>query len=116
MLIHIEVEAEHRATFAARMAEYYMLLRLRRRLPVMPIVVYLAPGAGGLVQEVYTEAIFDHEVLRFTYDAIGLPDLQAEDYVAARQSAGTRSERVDAAGACREAGAEAAGDPAGIAE
>ncbi len=81
ILIHLEVQAERRSHFAARMSEYYMLLRLRRRLPVLPIVVYLVAGAGGLTREVHTEAVFDTTVLRFEYEAVGLPDLEAEDYV-----------------------------------
>jgi hypothetical protein len=54
--------------------------RLRHRLLVFPVVVYLVPGAGGLTQEIYTETLFEREVLRFRYDAIGLPDLSADDY------------------------------------
>jgi len=47
---------------------------------VLPIVVYLVPGAGGLTQETHTEVVFDRTVLRFEYDAVGLPDLEAEEY------------------------------------
>ena len=81
ILIHLEVQSERRGNFPARMSEYYMLLRLRRRLPVMPIVVYLVPGAGGLTQETHTETVFDRTVLRFEYEAVGVPDLEAEDYL-----------------------------------
>jgi len=49
ILTHIEVEVRRRSTFAERMHEYYMMLKLRHRLPILPIVVYLSPGAGGLV-------------------------------------------------------------------
>jgi hypothetical protein len=80
ILVHLEVQAERRSVFPFRMCEYYMLLRLRHRLPVFPVVVYLAPGAGGLVRETYTESLFDEEILRFHYHAIGLPDLSADDY------------------------------------
>ena len=48
ILIHIEVQARRGREFGARMAEYYMLLRLRHRLPVLPIVLYLERGASGL--------------------------------------------------------------------
>jgi hypothetical protein len=63
------------------MSEYYSLLRLRWRLPVLPVVVYLAPGAGGITQECHVERLWDRETLRFRYDAIGLPDLSAEEYL-----------------------------------
>lgn len=46
VLIHIEVEAWRRGTFPARMHEYYMMLRLRHRVPVLPIAIFLSPGAG----------------------------------------------------------------------
>src|SRR5207302_742646 len=40
VLIHVEVESGRRP-MGARMHEYYMLLRLRLRLPVLPVVIYL---------------------------------------------------------------------------
>jgi len=53
VLIHVEVQSERRGDVPYRMWEYYSLLRLRKKLPVFPIVVFLAPGAGGLVSEGY---------------------------------------------------------------
>ncbi|HLJ57637.1 MAG TPA: hypothetical protein VKT77_21560 [Chthonomonadaceae bacterium] len=50
ILTHIEVEAERRGSFAERMHEYYMLLKLRHRRLIFPIVLYLSPGAGGLTK------------------------------------------------------------------
>jgi hypothetical protein len=81
ILVHIEIQADHRSSFPARMSEYYMLFRLRHQLPVLPIVIYLSPGAGGLTQETHTEIVFDRTVLRFTYDAVGLPDMEADEYL-----------------------------------
>ena len=81
VLIHIEVQATRATDVPARMSEYYSLLRLRWRLPVLPVVVYLAPGAGGITQECHVERLWDRETLRFRYDAIGLPDLSAEEYL-----------------------------------
>ena len=57
-----------------------MMLKLRHRVPVYPIVVYLAPGAGGLTAEQHEERVFDEQVDLFTYRAVGLPDLLADDY------------------------------------
>jgi hypothetical protein len=79
--LHLEVEAERRRTFPHRMFEYYALLRLRRKSPVFPVVVYLSPGAGGLTQETYTETLFGREILTFRYECVGLPDLSADDYL-----------------------------------
>jgi hypothetical protein len=80
ILIHIEVESSRRGTFPARMFEYYMLLRLRYRIDVLPVVIYLAPGAGGVTWETHAEGVFGEKTMRFRYRAVGLPDLNAADY------------------------------------
>ncbi|HLK56051.1 MAG TPA: DUF4351 domain-containing protein [Chthonomonadaceae bacterium] len=82
ILTHIEVESDRTGDFPPRMSEYYMMLRLRRRLPVYPIVVYLSPGAGGITTERYEERVFDQLINLLIYQAVGLPDLQADDYLA----------------------------------
>src|SRR5262249_29731349 len=63
------------------MWEYYSLLRRRLKLPVFPVVVHLAPGAGGLTTETYREGLFGRETLLHAYDVVGLPDLSADDYL-----------------------------------
>jgi hypothetical protein len=80
ILIHIEVESSRRGTFPQRMFEYYLLLRMRYGLPILPVVVYLAPGAGGVTWERYDEGVFGEKTVRFRYRAVGLPDLNAADY------------------------------------
>ena len=80
ILTHIEVEARRRTGFPLRLFEYYMMLRLRHRLPTYPIVIYLSSGAGGLTAERHEELVFDEQVALFTYRAVGLPDLLADDY------------------------------------
>ena len=57
-----------------------MLFRLRHRLRVLPIAVFLSPGAGGLTRERYIEETFEEEIATFSYRAVGLPDLDADDY------------------------------------
>jgi len=81
ILTHIEVEARRRSEILARMHEYYMMLRLRYRLPILPIVIYLSPGAGGLVEEQVEDKVFERQVNLFTFQAVGLPDLSADDYI-----------------------------------
>lgn len=81
VLIHVEVQAQRRSDFPYRMWEYYSLLRLRHRIPVFPIAIYLSPGAGGLTTESYTEALFTRDILRFQFEVIGLPDLSFTEYV-----------------------------------
>jgi hypothetical protein len=81
LLIHCEIQAKREREFPYRMFEYYALLRLRHQLPVYPMVLYLTPGTDGLHKETYTEQVFDEEILRFGYHAIGLPDLSADEYL-----------------------------------
>ena len=80
ILTHIEVESRRRAVLPERMHEYYKLLSLRHRVPIYPIVVYLAAGAGGLTAEQHEERVFGEQIALFTYRAVGLPDLLADDY------------------------------------
>jgi hypothetical protein len=80
VLVHTEVEGRRHSVIRSRMFEYYALLRWRFKLPVFPIVLYLSPGAGGLVTEQYVESLFGRDVTVFTYSAVGLPDLQSDDY------------------------------------
>jgi hypothetical protein len=81
ILTHIEVQAWRRGTFPARMHTYYMMLYLRHRVPVLPIAIFLSPGAGGLTEEHHYERVFDRQVVHFTYSAVGLPDMEADDYL-----------------------------------
>jgi hypothetical protein len=67
ILVHVEVESRRRRALAARMLEYYMLLRLRFRLPVFPVVLYLERGAGGLGFGRHQERLFGETVLTFGY-------------------------------------------------
>lgn len=81
IIVHVEVESQRRpAEFPGRMFEYYMLFRLRYRLPVFPVVVYLSPGAGGLTQEQHREELFGVPVCTFEYSVIGLPDMEADAF------------------------------------
>jgi hypothetical protein len=79
ILVHVEVQAQRGGDFPPRMFEYYVLLRLRYKMPVFPVVVYLTPGAGGLTEETHTETLFGNTILTFRYQCVGLPDLSADD-------------------------------------
>lgn len=50
-------------------------------MPVFPIVVYLAPGTGGLGRGQYEQRLFGTDILTFRYGVVGLPDLFADDYL-----------------------------------
>ena len=81
VLIHVETQSVRRSEVRFRMFEYYMLLRLRYKLPVFPIVLYIVPETGGITYETYVESLFGSDILTFTYAAVGLPELKAEDYL-----------------------------------
>lgn len=81
ILVHIEVQSRRARNFGARMFEYYMLLRLRHQLPVLPIVLYLERGAGGLGRDQYRESVLNEPVLTFDYHRIGVRDLEAGEYL-----------------------------------
>lgn len=80
ILLHIEVQAQREREFPYRMFEYYALLRLRHKLPVLPIVVYLMAGTGGVREATYEERLFDRTIVTFHFGTVGVPDLSADDY------------------------------------
>ena len=81
VLIHVETQSVRRSEVRFRMFEYYVLLRLRYKLRVFPIVLYIVPGTGGITYETYVESLFEKDILTFEYAAVGLPELKAEDYI-----------------------------------
>jgi hypothetical protein len=82
VLVHVEVQSRPEADFARRMFEYYAVLRIHHRLPVLPIVLYLRGGPDAAFAE-YSESLFGQEQLRFSYRCVALARLFAEEYVGA---------------------------------
>jgi len=80
ILVHVEVEHPWRSTFPFRMFEYYVLLRLRHRLPVFPIAILPERRVKGFEPETYSEGLFGHEFLNFNYFHIGLKGISVDDY------------------------------------
>jgi hypothetical protein len=81
-LIHVEVEsAEKVAPLRARMYDYYKLLRDRHGLPVVPVALDLRVGLAGVGWDTYEEHLWQYRILRFDYLYVGLPVLEAEQYV-----------------------------------
>lgn len=83
IIVDFEIESQRRSNFGYRLWEYRSLLRIRHKKPVLPLVLYLAPGAGGVTEEIYRESLLGRQIEEFRYLAIGLPDLQAADYATA---------------------------------
>lgn len=82
ILIHIEVEADDRLTrLRPRMHDYYKGLRDRYQLPVWSLAVGLRVGLDGVGWDEYVESLWEEKVLHFRYPYVGLPALNAEDYL-----------------------------------
>ncbi len=82
VLIHIEIEAaESVEPLRARMWDYYRQLRHRHKLPVLPIGLYLKVGLNGIGWDVYEEWFWEHRLVHFEYAYIGLPALDAVQYL-----------------------------------
>jgi hypothetical protein len=82
LLIHVEIEARARAGMDQRLWRYYMQLRLRHDLLVLPILVNLRGGRPGAVSETLEEGIDIAPTGSFRYRALGLSACQAEDWLA----------------------------------
>jgi hypothetical protein len=82
ILVHVEVQAARDPGMPSRMWGYFSALRNRYGRLVFPVVVYLAPGAGGVAVEEYNEVVLGRRVLRLEYAVVGLPDLSAAQYEA----------------------------------
>lgn len=82
ILVHVEIEAEARAGMAARLWRYYMQLRLRHGLLVLPVLVNLKGGRPGLHREALAEGFEEVATASFRYRAFSLSGCRAEDYLA----------------------------------
>lgn len=81
-LLHIEIESPDKATpLRPRMFDAYTQLRHRHGLPVLPIGLYLRVGLGGIGIDVYEERFWELRPVHFEYLYVGLPALDAVEYV-----------------------------------
>lgn len=81
-LIHIEIEAPEKTTLLKpRLPGYYLHLWEQHGLPVLPIVLYLRVGLDGIGTDVVEHRFWELPVLTFRYLYVGLPGLDAVQYV-----------------------------------
>ena len=80
VLVHVEIETRVRAGMDLRMWGYYMQIRLRHCLPVVPVVLILQGGPAGVHRQVRKESSTLYTA-GFRYHAFGLSRCQAEDYL-----------------------------------
>ncbi|MCP4361745.1 MAG: hypothetical protein GY796_27350 [Chloroflexi bacterium] len=81
IITHVDVEARRKKPLPRRMFEYYALLRLLSQKRVLPIALVLLPNAGGLTWQMYTETLFDRELVQFQYGQVGVRDLFSKVYL-----------------------------------
>jgi hypothetical protein len=81
-LIHVEVEHPDRIkTFRHRMFDFYCALRRKYNIPVLPLALFLQVSQDGIGWDMYEEVLWDKTVVRFEYAYVGLPALNAEQYL-----------------------------------
>jgi hypothetical protein len=78
ILIHVEVESSPGPEFPARMYDYYSTLRLRRRVPVFPIVLYVRHGVQAPLS-FHEESLFGRRIVRFDFHPVALPAVLGRD-------------------------------------
>ena len=81
ILVHVEIESRAGAGMEQRMWRYYMQIRLRHELLILPILLNLRGGRAGVRLEVLEEGVGAARVT-FPYHALGLSGCQAEDWLA----------------------------------
>ena len=82
VLIQIEIESPDRTTaIKPRLPSYYRYLCDKYQLPVLPIVVFLKVGLEGIGIDSIVEEVCGLEVNRFQYLYVGLPGLDAVQYL-----------------------------------
>jgi dTMP kinase len=81
-LLHIEIESDDTVEpFRSRAYHYYEQLRRNYRVPVLPIAVYLQVGLDGIGIDEFRESFGPLQILHFQYLYVGLPALDAAQYV-----------------------------------
>jgi hypothetical protein len=82
LLIHVEIETDFHVHMDHRLWQYYMMLRLRHGLPVLPILVILRGGQPGLYRGALREVVDGKVTAIFYYRALGLSGCRAQDWLA----------------------------------
>jgi hypothetical protein len=81
-LVHIEIESPDKATpLRGRMFRYYVHLREKHKLPVLPIGLYLKVGLQGVGVDAYDEYFWNLHPVHFEFLYVGLPGLDGVQYV-----------------------------------
>jgi len=82
LLVHVEIETDFRFDMDHRLWEYYMQLRLRHGMPVLPVLVNLRGGRPGLYRGALREMVDWKVTAIFYYRALGISGCQAQEWLA----------------------------------
>ena len=82
LLVHVEIETQFGAGIELRIWEYFMMLRVRHALPVLPILVTLRGGRPGVHRGTVWEDFDGQLTALFHYRSLGLSGCWAEDWLA----------------------------------
>jgi hypothetical protein len=81
-LVHTEITSADSVTELRQyMFQAYSSLRMRHGLPVLPVALYLRVGLDGVGTDAYEERFGSFHVLRLQYIYVGLPALDAVQYL-----------------------------------
>jgi hypothetical protein len=87
-LIHVEIEARYRPEIGRRLGGYYMQIRLRHNLPIIPIALCLRGGPPGISLGPVMDAELGVTIGSFNYYLFCLEGSRAEDFLARDQPLG----------------------------
>jgi hypothetical protein len=78
----VEIETDFRYDMDLRLWQYYMMLRLRHKLPVLPILVNLRGGRAGVHRGTLRESFEEKTIAVFHYRVLGVSGCRAEEWLA----------------------------------
>lgn len=82
LLVHIEIESADSTTdIKERLSTYFHFLRAKHQMDIVPLVVYLNVGLDGMGRDTCITTTLGVEVVRFNYWYVGLPALDAIEYI-----------------------------------
>ena len=82
LLVHVEIETDFRVNMDHRLWQYYMQLRLRHTLPVLPILVNLRGGRAGVFRGTLRDGFYEKTTAVFHYRVFGVSGCRAQDWLA----------------------------------
>ena len=81
LLVHVEIESRARGTMKQRLWGYYMQIRLKYHLLVLPILVNLRGGRPGVELVAFEEGFEPLSTGMFRYRALGLSGCRAAEWL-----------------------------------